>query len=971
MRSLFVLAITIACCFLPAHVSADIIRVPADQPTIQAGIDAAEDEDTVLVADGTYTGEGNRDIDFLGKEITVASENGPENCIIDCQSTSGDQHRGFHFHSGETIWVCTVSGFTITGGGVWGTGAEACGGAILCEGASPSIENNIITGNRAGDPGGPPSGGGGIACIDASPWIIENTISLNVSSTNGGGIYCTGESAPTIWDNTIIDNIADDWEQGAGGGIYLFVVPAGIETPSIQRNTIEGNSADMYGGGLYALDSDLYIRGCYFEGNQSGMGGGLFLGDCEAAVSFNEFVGNTGWGGGICCSGASPELTGNQISGNVGEGILCFSSSPVISHNTVSGNDGRGIHCHQSSSPEITANTITGNLGGGVSASGAGSAPVVRDTLIAGNSTLASGGGVSCSSQGSITLRNSTIRENSAQGDGGGICCEEASTVVISGGSLVSLNSSESGGGGICLRNSPDVEIGACRITDNQAAGGGGGILLSGSSDLAMSSALLTGNISGEYGGGMKIETGPAAQVDNCTIAANTAKLGSGIFSFGTVGISDSIIHGNQVEDLRGEYTVHHSDIGGGWPGEGNMDSDPLFVSGPFGDFYLSQTAAGQAADSACVNAGDPAGEMIEGTTRTDLEQDEGITDMGFHHSLDPGSPRLVTGPGPDHDNPTLVRTFLPVQDAAFEYEFTAYGVDQYGVNVTAGDVTGDGRDDIITGAGPGEVFGPHVRGFEGDGTPLSGLSFLAYGTNKYGVNVATGDIDGDGFDEIVTGAGPGEVFGPHVRGWNVDGSGPVNAMTGVNYFAYGTPRWGVNVSAGDIDGDGLDEIVTGAGPGSVYGPHVRGWDYDGTTTTPLPDVSYLAYGTNQFGVRVSCGDVDGDGIDEIVTAPGPGVVFGAHIRGWNYDGDAVTELEGLSFFAWEYPAVSYGATVFAGADLDGDWVDDLVVGCGPAPEVGTTVKVFRYDGEQVTEWFSLEGYEGLTHGTNVAAGKF
>lgn len=65
--------------------SAATIHVPGDQPTIQAGINAASDGDTVLVADGTYTGKGNKDLDFNGKAITVKSENGPENCIINCR----------------------------------------------------------------------------------------------------------------------------------------------------------------------------------------------------------------------------------------------------------------------------------------------------------------------------------------------------------------------------------------------------------------------------------------------------------------------------------------------------------------------------------------------------------------------------------------------------------------------------------------------------------------------------------------------------------------------------------------------------------------------------------------------------------------------------------------------------------------------------------------------------------------------
>jgi len=74
----------------------DTIHVPFDQPTIQAGIIAASDDDTVLVADGIYTGEGNRDIDFLGKLITVQSEHGAESCIIDCEG-SEDIH---YFYGG-------------------------------------------------------------------------------------------------------------------------------------------------------------------------------------------------------------------------------------------------------------------------------------------------------------------------------------------------------------------------------------------------------------------------------------------------------------------------------------------------------------------------------------------------------------------------------------------------------------------------------------------------------------------------------------------------------------------------------------------------------------------------------------------------------------------------------------------------------------------------------------------------------
>jgi hypothetical protein len=94
----------------------------ADHPfdAIQEGIDAAVDGDTVLVLDGTYTGEGNRNLDFAGRLITVRSENGPENCIIDCEQAG----RGFKFRTGETA-DAVVDGLTITNGNV---GYEAGGG---------------------------------------------------------------------------------------------------------------------------------------------------------------------------------------------------------------------------------------------------------------------------------------------------------------------------------------------------------------------------------------------------------------------------------------------------------------------------------------------------------------------------------------------------------------------------------------------------------------------------------------------------------------------------------------------------------------------------------------------------------------------------------------------------------------------------------------------------------------------------
>ena len=221
--------------------SGSTIRVPKDYINIQAGIDAASDGDTVLIADGIYYGTGNKNLDFGGKAIKVVSENGPENSIIDCEKNG----RGFYFHSGEGE-DSVISGLTVRNGKV-----DHYGGGIYCDSSSPTITNCTISDNTVG--GLPDSGyGGGIYLTSSSPIITNCTISDN---SQGGGIYCAS-SSPTITNCTITGNTA----VANGGGIFCTV-----SSPIIRNSILWGNSPQELSGKLSVTYSDI-------EGGYSGTG---------------------------------------------------------------------------------------------------------------------------------------------------------------------------------------------------------------------------------------------------------------------------------------------------------------------------------------------------------------------------------------------------------------------------------------------------------------------------------------------------------------------------------------------------------------------------------------------------------------------------------------------------------------------------------------------------------------------------
>jgi hypothetical protein len=284
-----------------------------------------------------------------------------------------------------------------------------------------------------------------------------------------------------------------------------------------------------------------------------------------------------------------------------------------------------------------------------------------------------------------------------------------------------------------------------------------------------------------------------------------------------------------------------------------------------------------------------------------------------------PYQPLVVAGPGSGGGGQVRV---LNADTGALVRSFTPFGADwASSISVAQGDVNGDGVPEVIVGAGAGGA--PRVIVYDlRTGAEL--MDFFAYSSDfRYGVNVAAGDIDGDGKDDVITGNGGGLGSGPHVKVF--DG---VTGTTIRSFYAYApTFSGGVRVAAGDTNRDGQIDIITGAGGGGSS--HVK--VFNGANNAELQ--SFFAYNSGlREGVFVAAADLDGDGFAEIVTGAGGG--GSAHVRAF----DGVTLAQRLSFFAFAPTArdgVSVGAT-----DRNSDGLDDIVAGTG----VGVQAQVKEFN---------------------------
>jgi len=618
-----------------------VLFVPSgDFPTIQAAIDSSVSGNQILLADGTYAGDGNRDLDFQGKDITVRSESGdPSACIIDCEGTPGEPHRGVFFDGEGPLAV--LKDLTITGG--YGD----YGGAILCDGSSPTMEGCVFTGNSS------QYDGGAVFCRSTStPTLTDCVLSNNAAGDDGGGFGCRDTSDVQLTGCTLIDNTASD----DGGAVYCYNA-----TPTFTNCTIAGNHAPDQGAALglvgssailnntiIALNTDnapFYCSGsspvlscCDVYGNAGGdwtgcIGGQETLRDnlsanplfCDAdngnyllrscspclnAPGCGQ-VGSLGFGDcpsrtwyvpadaptiqaaiDLACSGDTVRVAAGTYTGDGnrdidfgGKGILLRGDSyqPSLYVLDVGGSVGdphRGFifQSEEDSTTVVRALTITGGYatqGGAVNCDH--SSPELSSLVFLSNTASDDGGAVYCTNYSSPRVLNCEAVDNTAGDNGGGFYFNSHCQPFIHYCNVFG-NSATDAGGGIGYANYSSGDGRGCDIAHNQAGVGGSGVFCHGNCYPDFESFTISHNSSS--GGSVLARQNSLIDLTHTNITFDATGPAVACETGGAVSLNCSNVYGNAGGDYVGC-------IAGEEGADNNFSADPIYCNPDSNDFWV------------------------------------------------------------------------------------------------------------------------------------------------------------------------------------------------------------------------------------------------------------------------------------------------------------------------------------------------------------------------------------------------
>lgn len=460
--------------------------------------------------------------------------------------------------------------------------------AMICnnEGNDTVLEGfTLMNGSGLFEPGYNVSHGGGVYCSGASPTIKNNIFTANAAIYgNGGGIHVES-GAPVIENNRFLSTGAAN-----GGGIYLSNL---TEPLTLIGNEFVECIAYENGGAIYCANSELTLGdGHTMATCQSGFGSGggmyCFNTTCDIQPG-NTFAANsTGFNGGGVCFDSCPFVTveGTLFAGNKGGNggnIACDNSFVVLEDNDI----------HTGGWPTMLIHHW--------------------------------GGGIWCKDSQMEILNNKICNNESPYG--GALYAEN--TIAMMDNNIVQHNVSADDGtgkGGALHLVSSDFTLTNNLIADNSALFSGGGIYCIDNTILTLINNTFAGNMVGSYGISICAFNYCTIDCMNNIFYHDSIKSEISVWD-STVSVAYCLIRDGQ----DGLFADPDSTVN--WNG-GLIDADPLFATGPQGDYYLSQFMAGQPQTSVCVDSGEPGSDLIDGTTRTDELPDDYYVDMGFHYSV-------------------------------------------------------------------------------------------------------------------------------------------------------------------------------------------------------------------------------------------------------------------------------------------------------------------------------------------------
>jgi hypothetical protein len=580
--------------------------------TIQVGINASSDGSSVLVGAGTYV----ENINYNGKNISILGAN-RETTIIDGDS-SGSVVR---FEAGEDS-TASLSGFTLRNGS----------GTMINETQSK---------------------GGGIYCTGSSPTLIDLKITNNTATTWGGGIHCEFTSNPVITDVFIMENSTNDTASGQGGGLYCW-----YSAPKL-TNVLIANNSSIKGGGVYLGQQGSWAKltNVTITDNNSVYGGGIWLGylppgtqPADKPTVLNSIIWNntpeqiyyssefvsiemdisySSIEGGLDSIVTNSNGTVNWGAGNIdnypffcepdiGDYTLAENSSCVGTGEGGANMGAFGIGCGVINQglyvPEnfatiqeginaafagdtifVAAGTYVEKInfnGKNIAMIGAGQDSTIIDGNQDSTVVVFSNGEDSSSVISGFTIKNGQGR------NGGGIHCGNNSSPRIE--NLVITNNVADFGGGIqCFNSSPKIRN--VIITGNTAGNDGGGIHCFNASP-TLENVEITDNLGTWKGGGLGVFSSSDVIAEHVTMNNNSSNSGAGVYCSGSnPTFTNSILWNSMTDEIHlisGSVTASYSDVLGGWTGQGNINTEPLFCDPSTGDYYLAQ-------NSPCIGAGE------------------------------------------------------------------------------------------------------------------------------------------------------------------------------------------------------------------------------------------------------------------------------------------------------------------------------------------------------------------------------